>query len=137
MVTSSVLMSIQPGYAEAILDGTKTVELRRRRPSFSEGTTVLVYSSSPDREVRGAFDAGEVLAGAPDELWLLVRDRAGVARADFLTYFAGCAVAYAIEVRNPRRIEPARLKFRPPQSYLFLQRSDRDHRALLRLAPAG
>ena len=48
MVTADgVLMSIRPQYAEAILSGEKTVELRRRRPSFSAGTTVLIYSSAP------------------------------------------------------------------------------------------
>jgi hypothetical protein len=34
MMTPGVLMSIHPQYADAILAGTKTVELRRRRPSF-------------------------------------------------------------------------------------------------------
>ena len=54
MVTD-VLMSIRPIYAEAIFDGIKTVELRRRRPSFVDGTRVLVYSSSPHQKLLGTF----------------------------------------------------------------------------------
>ena len=52
MVTD-VLMSIRPIYAEAIFDGIKTVELRRRRPSFVDGTRELVYLSSPQSEAPG------------------------------------------------------------------------------------
>ncbi len=135
-MVSGVLMSIRPAYADAILDGTKTVELRRRRPSFAEGTRVLIYSSTPHRHVRGSFEAGAVLAAAPDQLWLQVGDRAGVDRDTFDAYFNGCAVAYGIEVRNPRRLPPRRLRIRPPQSYLFLRRGVPGHSGLVRLACA-
>jgi predicted transcriptional regulator len=132
-----VLMSIKPGYAEAILNGTKTVELRRRRPSFGEGTTVVVYSSSPQQRVEGTFTVGRLLEAAPEQLWDLVSHRAGIDRPAFDAYFAGCPTAYAIEVRRPRRIKPARLRLRPPQSYLFLRSGVRQHRPLLRLVGAS
>lgn len=133
MVTD-VLMSIRPVYAEAIFDGTKTVELRRRRPSFVDGTRVLVYSSSPHQKLQGTFEVGGILADEPHVLWEEVGERAGVDRQVFDAYFAGCAVAYAIEVKNPKRIKPTRLSIRPPQSYLFLRSRERRHRSLLRLA---
>ena len=137
VMPSSVLMSLRPPYADAILAGRKTVELRRRRPSFSPGTTVLIYSSSPDQHVLGTFEAGEVTARAPDQLWPLVRGRAGVTRREFDAYFTGCEMAYAIEVRRPQRVEPAPLGIRPPQSYLFLRGADRRHRKLLTLLAAA
>lgn len=126
-------MSIQPTYVEAILDGTKTVELRRRRPSFGEGTRVLIYSSTPDKRVAGSFETGRVMAGPPRQLWQRVGNRAGVDQATFDAYFAGCATAYAIEVRNPQRVAPRRLRIRPPQSYLFLRRGTPGHSGLVRL----
>lgn len=131
---SAVLMSIRPAYADAILDGTKTVELRRRRPSFLPGTPVLVYASSPDRRVTGTFDAGEVLAASPSALWRRVSRRAGVTRDLFDAYFVGCEIAYAIEVLRPRRVRPTELPLRPPQSYLILRRGDPRHAKLLQLA---
>jgi predicted transcriptional regulator len=131
MVTRDVLMSIRPEYAEAILSGSKTVELRRRRPSFPSGTRVIVYSSSPDQRLLGTFEAGAVRVAPPEELWVLVGERAGVARLAFDAYFAGCELGYAIEVCAPRRLEPEPLRFRPPQSYLFLQSRSRRHRAVL------
>lgn len=137
MVTADgVLMSIRPPYAEAILSGEKTVELRRRRPSFAAGTTVLIYSSAPQQRVQGMFEAGGVISADPGALWRLVGDRAGVSREVFDAYFAGCALAHAIEVLNPRRLPPSRLRLRPPQSYLFLRRADRQHQRLLSLTTA-
>jgi predicted transcriptional regulator len=133
MVTD-VLMSIRPVYAEAILDGTKTFELRRRRPSFAQGTRVLVYSSAPHQRLQGTFEVGRIIADEPDALWERLGDRAGIDRDLFDTYFDGCSTAYAIEVKKPKRIKPARLSIRPPQSYLFLRSRERRHRPLLRLA---
>ena len=42
------LMAIQPGYAEAILAGVKTVEFRKRALA-PDIETVLVYETSPDK----------------------------------------------------------------------------------------
>jgi predicted transcriptional regulator len=135
MVTD-VLMSIRPVYADAIFAGTKTVELRRRRPSFSEGSQVLVYSSAPHRRLQGTFEVGGVLAEEPNALWRRVSKQAGIDKETFDAYFAGCSAAYAIEIKNPKRIEPTRLSIRPPQSYLFLRPRERHHRRLLQLAHA-
>jgi predicted transcriptional regulator len=136
MVNRDVLMSIRPEYAEAILSGSKTIELRRRRPSFAVGSQVVVYSSSPDRRLLGTFEAGQVYEAKPDDLWKKVKSKAGINRAAFDTYFQGCAVACAIEVREPRRLEPLPLRFRPPQSYLFLTKRRRAHQTILRWAAA-
>jgi predicted transcriptional regulator len=134
MVTRDVLMSIRPQYAEAILSGSKLYELRRRRPSFGAGSRVIVYSSSPDQQLLGTFEAGAILEANPETLWKLVRGQAGVDRPAFAAYFVGCDLAYAIEVRSPQRLKPTRLRFRPPQSYLFLRGGQRGHRRVLRWA---
>lgn len=135
-MVSGVLMSIRPTYSAAIFAGTKTVELRRRRPSFEAGTRVLVYSTSPSQHVEGVFEVGGVLGAEPSILWEEVKDRAGVDRATFDAYFAGCELAYAIEVVSPRRVRPQKLPIRPPQSYQFLRARQQTHRALLQLAYA-
>jgi predicted transcriptional regulator len=137
MVKRDVLMSIRPEYAEAILSGEKVYELRRRRPSFAAGSRVVVYSSSPDRRLLGTFEAGAVHEAAPSALWRFVRGQAGIDRAAFEAYFSDCQIAYAIEVRVPQRLAPKRLRFRPPQSYLFLRAGQRAHRSVLRWAAAG
>jgi predicted transcriptional regulator len=134
MVRRNVLMSIRPQYADAILSGAKRYELRRRRPSFGTGSQVIVYSSSPDQRLLGTFETGTIHEAAPETLWKLVRGQAGIDRSTFADYFVGCDVAYAIEVRSPQRLEPAPLRFRPPQSYLFLRGGRRGHQRVLRWA---
>jgi predicted transcriptional regulator len=134
MVNQDVLMSIRPEYAEAILSGAKTFELRRRRPSFAAGTRIVVYSSSPDQQLLGTFEAGAVHEAPPEAIWALVSKRAGIARDAFDAYFSGCEQAYAIEVRSPQRLDPKPLRFRPPQSYLFLRPALRRHRTVLQWA---
>jgi len=136
MVNRDVLMSIRPEYAEAILSGSKTFELRRRRPSFAVGSQVIVYSSSPDQRLLGTFEAGQVHEAEPERLWRRVKSQAGITRAAFDSYFDGCLVGYAIEVRNPRRLDPQPLRFRPPQSYLFLASNRRAHKTVLSWAAA-
>jgi predicted transcriptional regulator len=137
MVRRDVLMSIRPEYAEAILCGSKVYELRRRRPSFAAGSRVVVYSSSPDQQLLGTFEAGAVHEAEPAALWEVVRGEAGISGEAFDAYFADCAVGYAIKVLRPRRLEPQRLRFRPPQSYLFLRPGRRGHRGVLRWAGAA
>jgi predicted transcriptional regulator len=129
-------MSIRPEYAEAILSGAKTFELRRRRPSFAPGSRVVVYSSSPDQRLLGTFEAGEIHEQKPSKLWGVVSQSAGITRKDFNAYFAGCEVGYAIAVCAPKRLDPKPLRFRPPQSYLFLRSGQRAHQTVLRWAAA-
>jgi predicted transcriptional regulator len=136
MVNRDVLMSIRPEYAEAILSGSKTFELRRRRPSFAPGSRVVVYSSSPDQKLLGTFVAGEVHELKPSRLWKAVSPTAGISRRDFDAYFDGCELGYAIEVQKPTRLDPKPLRFRPPQSYLFLRQGQRAHQTVLRWAAA-
>lgn len=137
MVRRDVLMSIRPDYAEAILSGSKKYELRRRRPSFAPGSRIVVYSSSPDQHLLGTFEAGAIHEADPAALWELVAGQAGVTAEVFYAYFARCDVGYAIEVLRPTRLEPQRLRFRPPQSYLFLKPGQRGHRGVLRWATAA
>lgn len=136
MVSRDVLMSIRPEYAAAIFSGSKTYELRRRRPSFAPGSRVVVYSSSPDQRLLGTFEAGEIQEQSPSKLWKIVSQTAGISRKDFDAYFAGCEVGYAIKVRFPTRLDPKPLRFRPPQSYLFLRSGQRAHQSVLRWATA-
>jgi predicted transcriptional regulator len=130
-------MSIRPEYAEAIFSGSKTFELRRRRPSFAAGSRVIVYSSSPDQQLLGTFEAGNVHEADPEDLWQLVSKQAGITRKAFDAYFDGCDFGYAIEVCSPKRLSPKPLRFRPPQSYLFLRPAVRRHRAVLQWATAA
>lgn len=128
----TLLLSIRPVYAKAILSGRKRVELRRTRPRVEEGTSVLIYASSPRCALLGGATVAKVEAGAPSALWDDVRHDADVTRRVFREYFQGAASAYAIWLRDAwTYLQPIGLAtmrhrlpgFTPPQSYRYLQAS--------------
>jgi predicted transcriptional regulator len=136
----AILFSVRPRFAQQILDGRKTTELRRVRPDVTTGQRVLIYSSSPTRALLGTAVIHAIEAGTPHSLWPQVRDTAGVTRAEYRTYFAGSEIAVAISLRDVRALKrPLSLDelraqwpwFRPPQSYCFVHASF--HRAEARL----
>ncbi|WP_394654014.1 helix-turn-helix domain-containing protein [uncultured Sphingomonas sp.] len=123
-----VVFSIKPDYCDKIVSGAKTVELRRRFPmSVPEGTTALIYATSPTRALLGIAEIGEVHRCAPEEIWETFAERACIARKDFDSYFDGVERGYAIELKRARRLRRAlelselrdRFNFEPPQSFLY------------------
>ena len=95
-----LILSLKPYYAELIFDRLKKVELRRRITSQVSGRDVLVYVSSPVKEVRGGFRIGRVWEGPLDDVWNDVAQLSAIARQEFDAYFQGQTVAYALEVTN-------------------------------------
>jgi len=125
----AVFLSIRPRFAELILSGVKTVELRRVRPRVSAGALVLLYASSPVRELVGVCTIAGVDVGSVSELWKRHGPMSGLQRAEFNSYFEGATRSVAIRVRDARRVvEPRTLEelrtrlpgFTPPQSYSYL-----------------
>lgn len=124
-----VVFSIKPDYCNKIINGAKTVELRRRFPmSVPPGTTALIYATSPTRALLGIAEIGEVHRCAPQEIWKGFSERACITRKDFDSYFDGVEHGYAIELKRGRRLRRAlelselrdRFNFEPPQSFLYV-----------------
>lgn len=124
-----LFLSIRPKYAGLILDGRKTVELRRVRPKVAHGDLVLLYASSPTCELVGAFTVDAVEVSSPTALWKRHGSALGVTRSQLYAYFTGTSRAVAISVKDPRRIRHPRTLadlrsqlpgFVPPQSYVYL-----------------
>lgn len=131
-----VLMSIKPQYAQPILDGTKTIELRRRGTSIRRNDLIFIYESSPTSKVVGLVEAGWTCHGPADWLWDRYGKVAGVTREEFDAYFEGCDRCHGITLNKPERIEPITLNFHPPQSYLFLDNANLKHREFAAIAQA-
>ncbi len=126
-----LLLSIKPRFAEAILNGSKTVELRRVQPSVHAGTIVLMYASSPQRELVGTFRIAGLEVDSSSAIWDRHGSECGVSEAEFIDYFAGANQAVAILVDSPVRLSPPqsleRLRdrmvgFHPPQSFRYFNR---------------
>ena len=126
-MNDDVLMSIQPRFADAILLGTKTHELRRRFPERLTGAKVYVYASTPARAIIGSFRIASV--DRRPRWWLArMRRRATTLTArEIYSYLDGQHHGNLVEVseqlRFPRPVplsDMRRLGLEPPQSYRFL-----------------
>lgn len=123
----ALLLSIRPNYARAILSGRKTIELRRTRPNLPTGSTVIIYASSPTMAVLGWATLDGLIDLSPDYLWRKHGSTTGIARRDYLSYFAGATRAFGLQLSNPVETgspiplpELRELGVQPPQSWRYL-----------------
>ena len=122
-----VLLSVKPRFAEAILAGEKTFEFRRALFRRQDIKTVVLYASSPTRQVVGEFTIDEVLSLGLEALWGATSDGGGIDRLFFDRYFEGRTTGHALKVKRTRRYS-APLCLRkdlgiqhPPQSFCYLE----------------
>lgn len=127
-----LLMSLRPRFAEAILDGSKSVELRRTRVSATPGTMIIIYASSPVMSVVGTATLAAVHTAKASTLWRKHRLHLGLTRREFDDYLSGTETASCLSVTDPQRLDnPLQLAwlrghatFQPPQSYRYLAPGD-------------
>lgn len=133
MTFPAILLSLRPRFAQAILDGTKTVEVRRRPIRAPRGTILVLYASSPTMAILGTAELGAVNVRHPDVAWKEYENDLGLSREEFTTYLNGSDSAHLIHVWKPRRLnEPIPLSclrasasgFKPPQSFRYITAED-------------
>ncbi len=125
-----LLLSIHPQFAEAILNGTKSVEFRRRKPLRCDpGTRLLIYSSSPTCALVGTATIDEVQQDTPRKIWQACGRFGGISYPFYNTYFDSCKAAVGICLSDPKRLDhPVPLNvlrvlwpgFHPPQQFAYL-----------------
>jgi predicted transcriptional regulator len=124
-----ILVSIRPFFATKILEGQKSVELRRRFPiQTGAGSRLLIYSSSPVSAVVGFARINNVLRLPITRIWRDHAAAACISRDEFDAYFSGLQYGFAIFLTGiesaGRRLSADDLHKRfgivPPQSYRYL-----------------
>lgn len=129
MSLNVLLLSIHEKYADKIFDGCKTVELRRLKPRLNMGDLVVVYVTSPRKEIVGILEVAKVVALPPDLLWKAIKSKSGLTSSEFYAYFENSPLGFAIFVRKydyfskPLALKVLREKwsgFSPPQGYRYL-----------------
>ena len=124
----ALLLSVRPQFAESILDGTKTAEIRRQRPDVRPGALVIIYATKPKGAIGGTARVSGMSQGIPDEIWKRHKARVGISREDFDCYLDGTSTAYALLLERVQRLVPfltleemrAVTSFQPPQSYRYV-----------------
>ena len=120
---NEAIISIRPPFAEAILAGDKTVELRRRIPPVEVGARLWIYATRPVASIVGVAIIDTIFRGTPDAVWETYSDRTAINRNEFDRYFDGAREAIGIRLSKVQRIQPIdigqlrvwRKGFHPPQ----------------------
>ena len=124
-----IVLSLKPRFAEAILAGTKTVELRRTRPNIEVPTRALLYATTPVRALLGTCVITDVRSANLTTLWREYGSRSELSHNEFKRYFEGLDVGTALTLSHQRpldrtvplqdlRANPR--GFRPPQSFAYV-----------------
>jgi len=128
LVNRDVIFSIKPKYADQIMAGVKTVELRRRFSSeVAIGSHAFIYSSTPAKAMVGYATIADVRRLSVARIWAEYAGEAGITRQEFDAYFDGVAHGFVIALRDARRFKRSatmndlreRFGFRAPQSYQY------------------
>ena len=91
-----IVLSLKPRFADAVLTGAKTVELRRAEPKIVVPTRALIYSTSPVRALVGTCIVTSVETDRLADLWQTFGPRTGINRGEFSDYFEGVGKGTAL-----------------------------------------
>lgn len=126
--SARIILAIKPHFADAILDGTKTIELRRRT-AISPGSKVYLYATAPIQAIVGEFECRFAHLDSVKNLLEQFKEAAAIKTEQAHAYFSGCDEGVALGIGNARRwskplllstLQRACPTFRPPRSSLQL-----------------
>ncbi|WP_168709047.1 ASCH domain-containing protein [Onishia niordana] len=128
----SIIISIKPRWAEKILGGDKTVELRKSfTPQHSDIETALIYASSPKSAIIGKVKIEKVKHDNITNLWNETMELSFVSKNDFSEYFSNKKSGNAIFMSSPQRTQPLKLdylrdkyNFTPPVSWRWIKEKE-------------
>lgn len=124
-----ILISVRPKFSNLIMQGKKTVELRKRVPNNIIGKKIYIYSTLPCGKIIGYFFAKNVDYLPLNILWRKVNIFAGISEEDFFSYYSDKKSGYAIYFDNFFRLKSdislytlrkTYPQFTPPQNYCFV-----------------
>jgi predicted transcriptional regulator len=134
-VNDGVLLSIAAKYAEKVISGEKSIEIRKRFSRKWTGSKASIYACKPVGALVGEATIARVVTGSPEEIWERFSDRIGVSKTEYGAYTGTTGSVYAIELENvtayQKRIRLDQIKemmaetIVPPQSYYGLVNNDK------------
>lgn len=126
-----LLLSIKPEYADKVLEGKKSVEVRRRFARKWSGERIALYSSRPTGALVGEATIQDVSSASPQVIWEQYGSRLGCSEREFFAYAESCEELFAITLAGvtpyAERIPLAQVEalvqedLTPPQSYYELE----------------
>ena len=123
------LLSIKQEHFEALLDGRKKHEFRRKFANIDENFMIVFYLSSPVKAICGYGLFGKVIKDRIPRMVEIVSTHAYSSPERIINYFQNLEQGYALPVKSIRKIDsPISLAqltslipgFKAPQSFLSL-----------------
>lgn len=127
-VQKPIVLSLKPKWAEAILSGSKTVEIRRRFPLADEcNVRTLIYTSSPTKSLTGEAVIEKIAKFTIDEIWSLYGPSTMVSRQLLDEYLGDLGHGTLLFLRDAKPLRNSipldqlrqRHKFTAPQSFAY------------------
>lgn len=129
-----LIISVKPKYAEKIIEGKKTIELRKCAPKrVSKNDRLLLYVTSPVKELWGLYKIKEIIVEEPKKFWELYGHKTGISENEFENYYKNSSKAFGIEIveiqnymkysiklNSLRKLIPG---FMPPQTYSYIRKN--------------
>ncbi len=125
---TDAILSIKPIYANAIIDGVKTVEFRKK--VFKKNVErIYIYSSSPTKMIVGYFTFSDIVEDSPENLWKTFHKVGGINKVDFFEYYKEVEKGFGIVIKEVVKFDiekdPIEFieNFTAPQSYVYLEKN--------------
>jgi predicted transcriptional regulator len=118
-------MPIKPIYADRIVNGEKKFEYRRTMINDNL-SHIIIYSSSPIKNIIAIAKVVKVHWGSPYGIWESTKYAAGITRKQYREYFKGAKNACAIELgfiyKLKIEMKPSDIdeNLKVPQSYSYV-----------------
>lgn len=103
------MISIRSNHAANIVDGAKTVELRRRFIPLPDGSRLWIYATLPTGALVATANILAIDYDTPQALWTRYKNDVAVSESLFFDYFGGCDLGCAIQLANVEPITPVPL----------------------------
>jgi predicted transcriptional regulator len=121
-----ILISLHPRHSDNVLQGKKTVEIRRRPIRILPGTRVWIYTTRPRARVEAVATVETVWEGSSDELWTRFGNKVAISRIELESYLEGVSQACALVFKKVQPLETSMTineirdhvsEFHPPQFF--------------------
>jgi predicted transcriptional regulator len=132
-MSKTLLISVKPEFANKIVTGEKTIELRKACPNVTKNDIVIIYSTLPVKAVIGICRVEEVIKLKPSTMWRNHREKLGIERKRYMAYYeetetaigivlkSACRLDNKIDLADIKKIFP---KFSPPQTFRYYPKAD-------------
>lgn len=124
-MTKVVLLSIKPKWADAILDGEKKWEYRKKPPGIHPPYDMLLYATSPVQEILGEVTVDHEFRDNVENVIRRTITETPHKPNGIRDYFGDRREGCALRVIEPNKFkEPIKLEEHPPMNFKYVDREN-------------